>query len=204
MKNRVLALDIVVALAAGVVATRVNDHAQKLFYALTPESEKAREPDTEPTSLVAARKTAETVGLEPDQRELMTLKTAIHYGLGGAWGVVYAVLRRRKRMHPFAAGVITGATLSVFVDETICPAAGFSEPNSHYPVSSHVRGFVTHIVYGLALAGSAELLYRIGAPYLRPPSRNARPPLAALGRRVRSAAWAGTGRDAVAAVRVRP
>jgi uncharacterized membrane protein YagU involved in acid resistance len=163
MDARTAALDVVVALVAGAVATRVNDYAQKFFYELTPESEKAREPDTEPTSLAAARKTAEAIGMHPDRRELMRLKTAIHYGLGAGWGVIYALLRRSSHMNPFAAGVATGATLSILVDETICPAMGLSEPNRCYPPSTHLRGFVTHLVYGLALAGSAELLYRFAA-----------------------------------------
>jgi uncharacterized membrane protein YagU involved in acid resistance len=168
MDTRTVALDVIVALAAGLVATRVNDRAQKVFYELTPDSEKAREPCAEPTSLVAARKTAATIGLKPTRRELMRLKQAIHYGLGAGWGVLYALLRRRSHMNPFAAGVVTGSTLSLFIDETLCPTLGLSEPNSHYPASSHLRGFVTHLVYGLALAGSAEVLYRLAAPARRP------------------------------------
>lgn len=164
MDARTVALDVVVALAAGAVATRVNDHAQRFLYDITPESEKAREPTSEPTALVAARKTASAMGLHPDRRGLLRLKTAIHYGLGAGWGCVYALLRRNSRMNPFAAGVVTGATLSICIDETVCPAMGLSEPLPCYPASSHLRGFVTHLVYGLALAGSAELLYRLAGP----------------------------------------
>ena len=46
-------------------------------------------------------------------------------------------------------------------NEALCPALGLSAPNRCYPASSHVRGFVTHLVYGLALAASAEALYRV-------------------------------------------
>jgi hypothetical protein len=161
MDARSTALDVVVALAAGLVATRVNDVAQRFFYELTPESEKAREPSSEPTALVAARKTAKAIGLRPDRRELNRLKTAIHYGLGAGWGCMYVLMRRGSRLNPFAAGVASGATLSICIDETVCPALGLSEPIGCYPASSHLRGFVTHLVYGLALAGSAELLYRL-------------------------------------------
>jgi len=60
-----------------------------------------------------------------------------------------------------AAGIASGASLSLLVDEALCPALGLSAPNHCYPASSHVRGFVTHLVYGLALAASAEAMHRI-------------------------------------------
>jgi uncharacterized membrane protein YagU involved in acid resistance len=157
------ALQIAVGVGAGLIATRVNDHAQRVLYRITPERERAREPDSEPTSLVAARKTADALGLDCDRRELSRLKRTIHYGLGGAWGIVYGLLRRHSRMTPVGAGVVTGATLSLVVDEALCPAMGLSRPSDHYPVSTHLRGFVTHLVFGLALAASAEVLHRLAA-----------------------------------------
>jgi uncharacterized membrane protein YagU involved in acid resistance len=159
MNMRQIAGEVVVGLAAGLVATRVNDQAQRVLYRWTPAAHKAREPDSEPTSLVAARRTAATMGLP--RKRVITLKNLLHYGLGAGWGGIYALLRRNSHLTPLGAGTAAGASLSLIVDETICPAMGFSAPNSRYPVSSHLRGFVTHLIYGLALAVSAEVMHRM-------------------------------------------
>lgn len=162
MNRRNIALHLAVGLVAGLVATRVNDHAQRALYRITPEQAKAREPaPLEPTSLVAARKTAAKIGLPTNPATVKRLKNVIHYGLGSVWGAVYALLRRHSRMTPLGAGTVTGATLSLIIDEAVCPAIGFSQPSHRYPTISHLRGFATHLVYGLALAATAESLYRL-------------------------------------------
>jgi uncharacterized membrane protein YagU involved in acid resistance len=161
LNTRPLAIELVVGLVAGLLATRVNDVAQRLLYRLTPARERRREPSAaEPTALVAARRTAELLDLPADRRRLLRLKRLIHYGLGAGWGTVYTLVRRSSRLRPAGAGLLSGAGLSLLVDEALCPVLGLSAPARCYPASSHLRGFLTHLVYGLALAASAELLHR--------------------------------------------
>lgn len=69
-------------------------------------------------------------------------------------------MRRAAGMDSVGAGTATGASMSLILDEAITPALGFSAPNRAYPIQTHVRGFLGHIVYGLALAASADVLYR--------------------------------------------
>jgi uncharacterized membrane protein YagU involved in acid resistance len=64
-------------------------------------------------------------------------------------------------MQPLGAGILTGATLSLIVDEGLTPALGFSPPNRDYPALTHVRGFLNHLAYGAAVAVAAEALYRL-------------------------------------------
>lgn len=164
MQARQVAADMAVALAAGYIATRVSDGAQRWFYRMTPVSEKLREPDYPGCSAAeqAARMAADSVGMARSHRRISLMKTGIHYGLGMVWSAMYPPLRRRG-IGPVAAGAVTGASLSLFVDEALCPALGITAPNSAYPPSSHARGVLTHLVYGLAVACAAESLHRVVA-----------------------------------------
>jgi len=86
---------------------------------------------------------------------------AIHYGLGVAWGPIYSLLRRHSRMEPVGAGLVTGAAMSLIVDEALTPALGFSAPSRDYPTATHLQGIVGHLVYGAAAALTAEAIYRL-------------------------------------------
>ena len=68
-------------------------------------------------------------------------------------------MRRHGGMRPLGAGVLTGASLSLIVDEGLSPTLGFSAPNRDYPALTHVRGVLNHLVYGAAVAATAEVLY---------------------------------------------
>lgn len=75
-------------------------------------------------------------------------KSVVHYGLGATWGTLYQALRRSSGMRPVGAGLATGALLSLLVDEALSPGLGITPPSKAYPKSAHVRGFLTHLVYG--------------------------------------------------------
>lgn len=161
--NRSFALDIAIGLVAGYFATKATDLAQGPLQRATPDSEKAREPDTPDGSaaMTAARKTAELASLEADRGDLRTLKSAIHYGLGISWGALYSCLRCNTNMGILSAGVLTGTALSLIVDELLNPALNITPPGSAYPMSSHVRGLAAHLVYGVAVAVVGEGLHRL-------------------------------------------
>jgi len=160
--GRPILIDLAIALCAGYVATRVSDKAQRLFYRLTPVTEKLREPDYPGCSSAeqAARMTAEALGVRRTRRRIGIMKSCIHYGLGSLWGALYPPLRRAPGLGPLAAGTALGAGLSVLVDEGVCPALGITAPNRAYPLSAHARGLAVHLVYGLTLALCAEALRR--------------------------------------------
>ena len=46
--------------------------------------------------------------------------------------------------------------MSVIADELMTPAFGFSAPNLDDPLVTHVRGFVAHLAFGLAVAATVE------------------------------------------------
>jgi uncharacterized membrane protein YagU involved in acid resistance len=159
-----LLVDVAVGLLAGFVATKATDLAQEPLRRATPDSVRRREARVSPgpsSSQVAARKIAERLGRPADDQRLRPLARAVHHGLGMAWGPVYCLLRRRFGMRPFGAGLAAGAALSLAVDEGLTPALGLSAPNRAYPAATHVRGFLAHLVWGVAAALAAEAAYRL-------------------------------------------
>ena len=84
-----------------------------------------------------------------------------HYGLGMGWGPTYTFLRRWTRMGPLKAGLLSGAAMTVIVDEGLTPLMGFSAPNRQYSLAAHLRGIAAHLAFGLGVAATAETLYKI-------------------------------------------
>lgn len=161
MREGTATLDIVTGLLAGLIATRVTDWVQRPLWQATPDSEKAREPDAPDGSsaMTAARKTAEICEVDAGDDDLDILKNTIHYGLGAGWGLLYVVLRRNCSMGILTSGMLTGTALSLIIDEALNPALEITPPADAYPMSSHIRGLLAHLVYGLAVAGATEALH---------------------------------------------
>ena len=172
-----LPIDIAVGLLAGLVATRATGIVGEALARPMPEDVKEREERLrpEPTSRVAARKVAEGLGYSLDDRQLGLAAAAVHYGLGLAWGPVYGLLRRHGRMRPLAAGLATGAAMSLVMDEVLVPALGLSPPNRAFPAVTHVRGFLNHLAYGAVVALTAETVYRLTGTTPGPRSGGTRP-----------------------------
>jgi hypothetical protein len=163
MQGKNIGMDLAIGCAAGLLATRVTDYVQKLLWELTPASERAKEPKTLEGSSAksAARLFIEKNDLEPTEDNLVRGKVVIHYGLGLAWGPLYCLLRRGSGMTPAGAGATSGMALSLVVDETLSPLLGITPPNRMFPVSAHLRGFATHIAWGITAAVAAETLHRL-------------------------------------------
>jgi uncharacterized membrane protein YagU involved in acid resistance len=163
--------DVGIGLISGYVGTRVMEPVSMKVYELEPDEDRRRADAVRsgPPYEIAAKKTTQAVGLQLEEKQVQTLGTyGFHYGLGMSWGVVYTLLRRLTGIHPVAGGLLTGAAMSLLIDEGLTPALGFSAPNRAYPLVTHVRGFLAHLVYGLGVAVTAELLYWMGRQGGRP------------------------------------
>jgi uncharacterized membrane protein YagU involved in acid resistance len=86
--------------------------------------------------------------------------SAVHYTTGLLWGPLYGCLRRFSGMKPLGAAFVTGASMSLLIDETLTPALGFAAPSREHPTATHLRDFAGHLAFGFVLAGVAEALYR--------------------------------------------
>ncbi len=158
MRTRRTLSDGVTAAIAGYLALEVMDRATTRLYALASEADKAREKAVSPgvAYTVAAKKTAALVGLVLTEEAATAVGSGYHYLLGLSWAPVYVVLRRLTGVAPLAAGLATGLALWAGFDEGLVPALGFSAPNRAYPPSTHLRGLVGHLVYGLTIMATVE------------------------------------------------
>jgi len=161
-QTKMLLADAAIGCVAGLVATKVYGLVQQALYRPMPRRVKRQEERVRPgpSSQVAANSIAESVGYPLDDNQRKLAGSAIHYGLGAAWGPVYGLLRHAG-LQPLQAGFLTGAALSLIVDEGVAPALGFTAPNTHYPLLTHVRGFLNHLAYGTAVGLTTEVLYHL-------------------------------------------
>jgi uncharacterized membrane protein YagU involved in acid resistance len=155
--------DIAVGAIAGMLATLVTDRCEGVLTRLTPDSELEKEPDISQgsSSGSAARMLLQQFGLPATGRPHALTKRLIHYGLGVAWGPLYCLGRRRGGLHPVVAGAVAGTSLSLIVDEFMNTVLGTTPPSTEFPASAHLRGLVTHVIWGMAAAAAAEAMFRL-------------------------------------------
>lgn len=143
---------------AGYVGTKAMEPVSMRLYQLESEADRAREDAARPGPpyKIAAEKITNAAGLELNEDQMNKASLAMHYGLALSWAPLYPVLRRAAHWHPVTAGFATGAAMSLIADELMTPALGFSAPNREYPVVTHIRGFLAHLAFGLAVAATVE------------------------------------------------
>jgi len=150
--------DLALSAVAGYVGTRAMEPVSMRLYELEPAAARAREDAARPGPpyRVAAEKITGVLGVDLSEERLQQLSLALHYGLAIQWAPLYPLLRRRTGLAPIAAGLATGAAMSLVADELMTPAFGFSAPNLDYPLATHARGLAAHLVFGLAVAATVE------------------------------------------------
>jgi uncharacterized membrane protein YagU involved in acid resistance len=163
MKTTDLLKDAAIAPAVGYAATKAMEPVSTKLYQLEREQDRKREDTARPGPpfQIAAEKTLGLLGVHPEGEALERAGMAFHYGLAISWTPVYALLRRTTRLNPMAAGLASGAAMSLIVDEGLTPALGFSAPNRAYPAATHLRGFAAHLAFGLAVAAVTETAWAV-------------------------------------------
>lgn len=158
-----LMTDLALAPLAGYVGTKIMESVGAKLYELESEQDRKREDDARPGApyAIAAAKAADLAGLTLTDKQHDRLALAFHYGLAVQWAPLYPLLRRRTSLRPVAAGLATGAAMSLIADEMMTPALEFSAPNCAYPLSTHLRGFIAHLVFGLGVAAVTEAGWRV-------------------------------------------
>lgn len=158
MEFRRTMADLALAAVAGYVGTRAMEPVSMRLYQWESDAARTREDAARPGApyRIAAEKLTHLSGLHLDDERLDRLALAFHYGLALQWAPLYPLLRRRLQLTPLPAALLTGAAMSVVADELMTPAFGFSAPNLDYPLVTHVRGFLAHLVFGAAIAATVE------------------------------------------------
>ncbi|WP_219418486.1 DUF1440 domain-containing protein [Pseudonocardia nigra] len=155
--------DLGIASVAGYVGTKAMEPVSMKLYEM--ESEQARKQEDEarpgPPYQVAAQKIFGALGVKLEGKALQRASMGMHYGLALSWSPVYVLLRRKTGMTSVGAALTAGTAMSLVADEGITPLFGFSAPNRDYPLVTHLRGYVAHLAFGLAVAGTCEVLWAL-------------------------------------------
>lgn len=73
----------------------------------------------------------------------------VHYAIGIAPAIGYALLRDRLPMSGVARGALYGAGLFLTQDEVLNTVTGLGAKPQNYPWQAHARGLVAHTAYGI-------------------------------------------------------
>ncbi|WP_339655340.1 DUF1440 domain-containing protein [uncultured Salegentibacter sp.] len=156
------------SMGSGYLATKVMEKVSMKLFELGPQKDQEKEEEVRPGPpfKIAAKKTLKNLGFELNEDQEKMMGQVFHFGLGMGWAGLYPILKYTNSFSTTSNGLITGASLSLIVDEGITPALGFSAPNKKYPTSTHIRGFLAHLVYGVAVAviyeGISGIVSKIG------------------------------------------
>ncbi len=147
---------------AGACATWLMDLVTTGVAAGQSEESKRRESAARPNgrstvaNLVDRLGSATGVEIPGDQRPFVS--ELVHYGLGVVPGAAYGVLRSRVPLVGACRGVAYGALLWAANDEYLNTRLGLAGPLDAYPLETHWRGLVGHVVLGAATDSAIDIL----------------------------------------------
>lgn len=134
------------------------------------ESDEARErttavrPGGEPPAEVLVRKAAKAAGAELSPQVHRRASDAVHYSIGIAPAIAYALLRNRLPVRGVPRGALYGLGVFVLQDEGLNTVAGLGAEPQAYPWQAHARGLLAHTLYGItteaALNAGERVLHR--------------------------------------------
>src|SRR5215472_7088516 len=113
--------------------------------------EPGTEQESEDATMKVAGKVANAGGRELSHQERAKLGPVVHYSFGTLQGAVYgSVLEMTRVRGGILPALAFGTALFALADEVALPALGLTGKASESPLSSHVYGLVSHLVYGLS------------------------------------------------------
>jgi hypothetical protein len=153
--------DLVKGAIAGTVATLVLDRVTTFMY----EHERATVRNAEDRARsgrtayeVAAEKLAVMLGTDLDAEQRKRVGLVIHWALGIAAGIGYAVYGRQRPSLRRAFGSAFGTAFWAAVDEGLVSLLGLTPPPKAFPVETHVRGLAGHLAFGVVADRTLRLL----------------------------------------------
>lgn len=99
-----------------------------------------------PQAMVA--KAARLAGREPSEEQIYRAGQALHYMMGIVPGAVYGALGERVPAIRAGRGMLYGLALFLTADEGMLPLIGVASRPTKYPLETHWRGLVGHVVVG--------------------------------------------------------
>ena len=83
-----------------------------------------------------------------NRREKHNAGKIVHYAYGTLMGGAYGLATEYRRQPSVKSGMAFGSSAWAFGDEVAVPLLGLSKGLGGYPVSTHIRSFGSHMVYG--------------------------------------------------------
>jgi putative membrane protein len=165
-------------LAATIVMSQFQNGWEKASKALQAEknggsrkskskSQSNKQEQKEDATMKAADKVASLAGHPLSLAEEKKASPFVHYGFGTTMGALYGVMQEvapkpMRRLNPVLAGVGYGGALFFGADEIAVPALGLAPSPKKTPMSQHLYGLASHLVYGV----TGEMVRRTVRKYL--------------------------------------
>lgn len=152
-----------VGLLSGYLGTKAMEPVTTAMYNAEPQADKDREKQVQPKTayVVAAERTFGLFGTRLDEEGAKRWGSYFHYALGASWGLIYVIVRALTGWNPVVLGLGLGVVMFLLVDEAMNWALGFTPPPDRFPMWTHARGLVGHLVYGVAVAAVAEIIFAL-------------------------------------------
>jgi uncharacterized membrane protein YagU involved in acid resistance len=146
----------------GAVGTWVMDQVTTALLSKESQADKEQETAAQPNGKSSTMNLVDllsaSLGIDLDQEQRSRAATAAHWALGIAPAALYGALRHRLPLVGAANGMLFGAIVFALNDEYMNSALGLSGPPDAYPMSTHVRGLVGHLVLGATVDTVCDVL----------------------------------------------
>jgi hypothetical protein len=139
---------------AGGIATWIMDRVD--WFMFNHEDQEARRlteavrPGGMDPAHVTTNKIAESMGKELSPKQPHPAGIAMHYALGIGPGALYGALRERYPAMAAGRGSLFGFGVFLLNDEVLNTVSGSGADPRAYPYQAHMRGLISHLVYGVA------------------------------------------------------
>ncbi len=164
-EQRSLLADAALGLAAGAFAVWILDRVDWLAYRAEPEHTRRQTEAVRPGGMDPAHVAVDRIARATTGQSLANPKEnlpgkAMHYAIGIAPSVAYALLRKRVPGLDAGFGTLYGLGVALLEDEIMNPVTGLAAKPWAYPWTAHARSLVAHLVLGVVLEGSLRVLER--------------------------------------------
>lgn len=147
---------------AGIAGGMALVGSRQMMYKLTSKRAKRREREIEPRDpfIVLAQKLQKLTGISMTKRQEKLFEQIVLTKLSAMAGSTYLLIARKWPLGWLNGGVVFGTLFWAIEDEGIGPALGLVGDNTKYPAEAHLRGLVSHIIFGVV---TAALLNRLNS-----------------------------------------
>ena len=149
---------LVTAVVAGLAGGLVASLAMNLFQGATASLFGQDRGNDDPSTVKAADSAKGLVGGRPvAQKRRQEAGTLVHYGLGAALGIGYALLVLAWPTAAIGFGIAFGLVVALLLDDLLVPAFGWGPWPWRTTLAANAYSLSSHVVFGAVLEGVRRL-----------------------------------------------